>query len=264
MNTPVSWKVELFLSCGLPGLPRTLQLLEEGTMDQVERNEHRRTSAVQAGERIRRNNNRESAKKETPGQGDYRNASPANRSDKRQDEKDPDRQKPEILDRWAREVVGRETVLVYSEAPLETSDYLIPIEQALEEFPKLRDTLRKENSAVESSRCRSIGFILQQPPREDLFSLPGTHGPVLPPVTMSFGDDLDEWDEVHKVHMKEITIRSRDRGQMDDEDGKEDEYETSDDNPGASMPMSSQNFQMSADTASNMSVIRAKISDENQ
>jgi hypothetical protein len=107
MNAPVSWKVELFLSCGLPGLPRTLELLEEGTMDQVEKNDHQRTPAVQAGERIRRNNNRESAIKETLGQGDYRSASPAKTCDKHQDEKDPDRQEPQILDTCAPEVIQR-------------------------------------------------------------------------------------------------------------------------------------------------------------
>jgi hypothetical protein len=71
------------------------------------------------------------------------------------------------------------------------------------------------------------------------------------------GDDLDEWARANKVHVKEIPIRSRDRARMDDED--EDEHEASDDDPQASMPISSQNFEMSADTASNMYVIRAKI-----
>jgi hypothetical protein len=58
-----------------------------------------------------------------------------------------------------------------------------------------------------------------------------------------------------------MTIRSRDRARMDDEDEDcdEDEYEARDDDPQASMPISSQNFEMSADTASNMIVIRAKI-----
>jgi hypothetical protein len=60
------------------------------------------------------------------------------------------------------------------------------------------------------------------------------------------------------------SARSRDRAPKDDKDGNEDEYEyeTSDDNSGANIPISSQNFEISADTPSNMIVVKAKISDE--
>jgi hypothetical protein len=78
LNTPESWKFELFRACRVPGLHEsTIRLLAGRAAEEVEQHSSRRTSEFEARERTRGLNNRETAGKQTSGRRDSHLAAPS-------------------------------------------------------------------------------------------------------------------------------------------------------------------------------------------
>jgi hypothetical protein len=174
LNSPRLWKFELFSGCRSPGLHQGIvQLLREHTMEQIRRNEVRRTSDSQAPERMRRADNREMVGKETLGH-------EANRASTRRG------CGPSIMGTKS----GRQGIdLTHSDDPPQISGHLIPIENVINEFPKRRDSLAHANADTEPSERRAIVTAPQETASEDPLSPPAALDSARCKVSMSLRVD---------------------------------------------------------------------------
>jgi hypothetical protein len=169
-------------------------------------------------------------------------------------------------------MVGKGIYLAHCDDRSETSDLFIPIESALDEFRKLRDPLAEANADTESSEPSerpAIVTSLRESANEDPFSLPARLELAGRKVGMAIRIDSETSTRAESVQVRSILSLARvleelcereKEKEKEKEEGseEEDDCEVGDEKDEAEMPVTPENYEISADLMSRMPTIRAQ------